>query len=177
MRLPVVAAVVLALAAAAPAGAKDGVVARVAEPTQLANAAGEVVTVEFTLRNPNGRPFSALGVFVRLRSATSGDYAEFGAREVGGSGSGRFAARAVVPEGADDVVIGLEGTNSYGRSDALFPIANDPFPGDPPAARAGSAVERATSATPRWPFTLVALAALLPLTWLVLSRRQRSRNR
>lgn len=121
-----VVASVAVLAAAAVAPAKEGARARLATTLPLDAAPATRIRVGWTVHvmdDKRGRvPFNAIGMFVRLLSAT-------GARSTTAFASatahpdGRYAADAVVPAGGvGGVRIGLRGT-----TDVLFPVDNDPF--------------------------------------------------
>jgi hypothetical protein len=104
------------------------------------------------------RPFNAIGVFVRLLSA-SGDGSTVGFATHDAHPDGRYDAQVVVPKGGiGGVRIGLRGSSDAGASDARFPLENDPFAA--PARRVAVGQE-ATSGrpVPSWP----ALAGVLAL--------------
>jgi hypothetical protein len=173
-------ATVAALVAALPAGAKEGVTARLESTIPLAAPAGMHLTVRWSLaaRDEDGtrRPFSAAAVFVRLLSKT-GAGATVGLASPRAHADGTYAATVVVPEGGvRDVQLGLRGftsgANGTHNADVLFPIANDPLPGVAPVLR--TAPE--TDWTP-WlvgavfGFALVGVAA-----WCVMFVRKRPRS-
>ena len=123
-RIRYVAFALLVLACAAPAAAKDGVVAHLANPQALTAPAGTPVVVVWTLR-AGTQPFGARGIYVRLRGRTTSTAL---AQELA---PGRFRARVPIPSGGvRSIVIGLVGwrTDSHGtrRADWRFPIDNDP---------------------------------------------------
>jgi hypothetical protein len=120
----------VALVAALPAAAKEGVRATLTTTIPLDSAAGTSLDVAWTLASADGKPFGAGGVFVRLLSAT-GERAKTGFAR---GDTGDYAATVRVPKGGiGDVEIGLRGftsgANGTHRSDLLFPITNDPLPG------------------------------------------------
>lgn len=118
------AAAIVAVAFAAQAAAKDGVVAHLENPAVLRAAPGKRIVLVWTLR-AGTHPFGASGIYVRLRGrATSTGTAS----EVA---PGRFRARLTVPrDGVRSIVIALRGWRSdvHGtvRADLRFPIDNDP---------------------------------------------------
>jgi hypothetical protein len=122
--------IAVALVAALPAVAKEGVKATLTTSIPLDAPAGTRLHVGWTLASPDGSPFGAGGIFVRLASA-SGARAEtaFARGDTGG-----YTATVRVPEGGiGDVVIGIRGFTSGAtgthNADVLFPITNDPVPG------------------------------------------------
>lgn len=111
----------LAALAAAPAGAKEGVVAQVvsAEPRP-----GARVAVVWTLSSADGRrrrPFTAGGVFIRLASRAG----RASARTFAAHGPlGRYRAVVRVPAGGvGRVEIGLLGWTDAGPAPVLFRVA------------------------------------------------------
>ena len=98
-----------AVVAAAPAVAKEGVVARLVTIPREAEP-GSIITVVWTLASVDDgkrRPFGAGGVFVRLFGPHGSRSPRAYASELG---RGRYRARVVVPrEGVSRVVIGLMG--------------------------------------------------------------------
>lgn len=130
-------AVLLALVAAAvlatPALAKEDVEARLVTPVPLSAPPGEEITVAWMLVSVKDegkrQSFGASGVYVRLLSAahrkpTIG---------LAAGDDGRYQATVVVPEGGiGGIQIGLQGWVSdpagTHRSDAFFPITNNPLP-------------------------------------------------
>ena len=139
MRLSSIAAVAVcaALALAPAATAKGDVVATLVPAGVFDVPPGSPVDVTFRLQSREGL-FSANGIFVRVREARTGRKIEVAAEQ---RSFGWFSARFTMPAGGvDDVVVGLQGIRSGPegtvRSDLLFPIANDPFPGRPRAAEA-----------------------------------------
>jgi hypothetical protein len=120
----------VALVAALPAAAKEGVTATLTTTIPLDASAGTSLDLAWTLASADGKPFGAGGAFVRLLSAT-GERAQTGFAR---GDTGHYAATVRVPEGGiGDVEIGLRGFTSGAtgthRSDLLFPITNDPLPG------------------------------------------------
>jgi hypothetical protein len=117
--------VVLAvLACVAQAAAKERVLAHLANPQVLQAPQGRSIALVWTLR-AGPEPFSARGVYVRLRGLTTSTAL---GKELA---PGRFRARLPIPRGGvRSIVIGLVGwrTDSRGsrRSDWRFPIDNDP---------------------------------------------------
>jgi hypothetical protein len=184
MRAVTIAALVLAAAAFAvvPAAAKDGVHATLTTKVPLDAKPGSRLEVGWRLgyvEEGKRRPFGALGVFVRLRSASGAP----DATGFAGEDSGNFVATVVVPRGGiGDVQIGLRGYTSgaygSGRSDLLFPITNDPLPGVPRAASSPPAPptrEPAEGGTKGWMF-VVAAGLLLMIGATALTRRRTLRN-
>jgi hypothetical protein len=145
----------LLLATGPAALGKDNVTARLLSPLRLDAAPGDTITVVWGLAgtDESGRrqPFNAIGVFVRLRSA-SGGRPTIGFATPDAHPQGRYDAQVAVPEGGiGGVQIGLGGSSDGGASDVLFPLENDPF-----AAAAGG-VDRPLS---MW-LTLAGALALL----------------
>jgi hypothetical protein len=152
----------LQLAAGSAALAKEGVNARLLTPLRADAAPGEQLTVTWVLAgtDEHGRrqPFNAVGVFVRLVSASSGRPA-IGFATPDAHPQGRYDAHVVVPEGGIGAVqIGLRGT-----SDVLFPLENDPFAAP---AHGSATTQEATSdnSLPAWP-ALALLAVLGAVIW------------
>jgi hypothetical protein len=150
------------LAAGSAAIAKEGVDARLLTPLRADAAPGEQLTVAWALAgtDEHGRrqPFNAIGVFVRLVSA-SGGRPTIGFATPDAHPQGRYDAHVVVPEGGIGAVqIGLRGT-----SDVLFPLENDPFAAP---ARGSATTQEATSdnSLPAWP-ALALLAVLGAVIW------------
>lgn len=122
---------VVALAAALPAGGKEGVKATLTTRVPLTAPAGTTLRVAWTLTYRDDRggrhPFDGEGIFLRLLSATGA-----AARTAPAHGaSGHYAATVRVPEGGIRAIqIGIRGwstgPNGTRRADALFPITNDP---------------------------------------------------
>ena len=171
-RLMVVLAIVavagsLLLATGPAALGKEGVTARLLTPLRLdAAAPGEKITVVWGLgwTDEHGRrqPFNAIGVFVRLRSA-SGGRPTIGFATPDAHPQGRYDAQVAVPEGGiGGVQIGLGGSSDGGASDVLFPLENDPFAAP---ARGVAAGQEATSGRPLP--TWLALAGALALLGLL----------
>jgi hypothetical protein len=122
---------VLLLVAEPVAHAKEGVTARLLAPLPLDAGPGEKVTVVWALGGPDEqgrrRPFNAIGVFVRLLSATGGR-STVGFATPDAHPQGRYEARVAVPEGGiGGVQVGLRGTSDGAAADTLFPLENDPF--------------------------------------------------
>jgi hypothetical protein len=124
----------VALVAALPVGAKEGVQATLTTKIPLDAGPGVRLKVAWTLASVDedgqSLPFGASGVYVRLLSASGAD-AEAGFAD---SATGKYAATVVVPEGGiGDVEVGLVGwvndASGTRRGDAFFPITNDPVPG------------------------------------------------
>jgi hypothetical protein len=73
------------------------------------------------------QPFNAIGVFVRLQSA-SGGRPTVGFATPEAHPQGRYDAQVAVPRGGiGGVQIGLGGSSDGGASGMLFPLENDPF--------------------------------------------------
>jgi hypothetical protein len=135
-RLMVVVAVlavasVLLVATGPAALGKEDVTARLLTPLRLDAGPGENIIVVWGLgwTDEHGRhqPFNAIGVFVRLRSA-SGGRPTIGFATPDAHPQGRYDAQVPVPEGGiGGVQIGLGGASDGGASDVLFPLDNDPF--------------------------------------------------
>jgi hypothetical protein len=142
----------LVLVAAPAAVGKGAVRARLDRPVLVHAAAGETITVAWTLsyiESGERRPFGASGVFVRLLSASGGRpvtaYGKgrgTGPHRSGVGVPGAYIARVRVPQGGiGGIKIGLrgwritrgrkEGGRIIGerkeRADVFFPIDNDPF--------------------------------------------------
>jgi hypothetical protein len=118
----VLAVLLAALAFVPAAGAKDGVVARLANPEVLRAPGGTRVGLVWTLKEGR-QPFGAAGIYVRLN----------GGREILAAtlAPGRFRARLTIPRGGvRSIVIALQGwatdANGTRRADYRFPILNDP---------------------------------------------------
>jgi hypothetical protein len=139
------------LVAAPPAAlGKEDVTARLLTPLRLDAAPGDKLTVVWAVggTDEHGRwePLNAIGVFVRLLSA-SGGRPTAGFATPAAHPQGRYDARVAVPEGGiGGVQIGLRGS-----SDVLFPLENDPF------ARSAGGQDRRF---PIWPVLAGALALL-----------------
>jgi hypothetical protein len=152
--LLLVVAVTLVLGAV-PAAAKEGVKATLTTKIPLNAAQGTPLEVGWTLAylDENGRrqPFGAGEVFVRLLSASGAR-----AQTTFIDGSGTFSATVAVPEGGiGDVQIGLRGYVDGRPSDLLFPITNDPMPGNRRVAAPPSAAET-DGGSRAWVFAVVA---------------------
>lgn len=154
----VAAAVSLVVGAGSVALGKEGVKARLTTPLPLGASPGQTITVAWTLSDVDEqgvqRPFNAIGVFVRLHSA-SGGAATMAFATTDAHPLGRYAARVTVPNGGiGGVEIGLRGT-----TDVVFPLENDPL-----AVRAAAPVARAREATSGSSLpTLLALASVLAI--------------
>jgi hypothetical protein len=147
-------------AAGAAALGKEGVKARLLTPLRVDAAPGEKLTVVWALAgtDEHGRhqPFNAIGVFVRLLSATGGR-PTIGFATPDAHPQGRYDAQVAVPKGGiGGVQIGLRGSSDGGPSDALFPLANDPFAAPVREVAAG---QEETSGKP-WPAWLALAGAL-----------------
>jgi hypothetical protein len=127
------AVVTLALVAAVPATAKEGVEATLKSTIPLDAPAGTRLNVRWTLgyvEDGEWHPFGASGLYVRLRSASGGRPETAWA----GGDRGSYWANVAVPKGGiGDIEFGLVGwqtdANGTRRADAIFPITNDPLPG------------------------------------------------
>ncbi len=117
-----------ALTAVSQPRAKEGVVARLENPTVLRAPAGTRVALVWTLR-AGKEPFGASGIYVRVRDrigkATISEATELG--------PGRFRAWLSIPRGGvRAIAIALRGWVSDARgtrrADLVFPIANEPAP-------------------------------------------------
>lgn len=134
------AAVLLILAAAPTALAKEGVEARLETPLPLPGSPGQKVSVAWTLgyldEEGNRRPFNAMGIFVRLLSASGGAPS----MTFAGQGPlGHYVAEVTVPEGGvGGIEIGIRGTQCIlgecAPSGGLFRLENGPLPTSPVAA-------------------------------------------
>jgi hypothetical protein len=166
------------LSSALPAAAKDGVHATLTTNVPLDAGPETKVTIGWRLAYAEvgkRRPFGASGVFVRLGSA-SGAAAETGYAT---EDSGSYTAAVAVPEGGiGNIQVGLRGYTSgvrTGRSDLLFPITNDPLPGEPRVAspRPGRpARELAEGGTSRWMLVVAAGLLLTIGATAVITRRR-----
>ncbi len=121
----IVAAALLAL----PAVAKEGVTAKLDEPVRLSTAPGKTIRVAWRLVDPEGQPFGAGGIYLRV-SRCRGKPMMVPAID---RSRGRFSARVKVPRGGiRKVRVGLPGWRIIGekkeRADMLFSF-------DPPLAR------------------------------------------
>jgi hypothetical protein len=182
-RRPMVVLAVLAMAcslllAAGPrALGKEGVRARLLTPLRLDAAPGELLTVAWTLAgtDEHGRPqpFNAIGVFVRLLSA-SGGRPTIGFATPDAHPGGRYDARVAVPKGGiGGVQIGLRGSNDAGVSDVLFPLEDGPPAA--PAHEAGAGQETPSGRPfPTWAALAGALALLSVLGAAVWRARWRT---
>jgi hypothetical protein len=154
---------------------KENVTARLLSPLPLDAAPGEKLTVVWALggvdEQGRHRPFNAIGVFVRLLSASGGG-STVGFATHDAHPDGRYDAQVVVPKGGiGGVQIGLRGSSDAGASDARFPLENDPFAA--PARRVAVGQE-ATSGrpVPSWP-ALAGVLALLGALGAVVWRARR----
>jgi hypothetical protein len=121
----------LVLAAGPAALGKEGVKARLLTDLRVDAAPGEQLTVVWALAgtDEHGRrqPFNAIGVFVRLLSA-SGGRPTIGFATPDAHPQGRYDAQVAVPEGGiGGVQIGLRGSSDGAASDELFPLESDPL--------------------------------------------------
>jgi MYXO-CTERM domain-containing protein len=176
---------IAAAAVAAPAWAKEGVVATLEEPVALDAPPGEEVALAWTLalvgEDGTEQPFEAQGVFITLVSAAGGEpstgYAE-------GGSSGRYTATALVPAGGiGGIQIALMGWANGEPAPLAFPIANSPFPDvgngvlipptDPDATAPATQppAESESAGAPAW--MVIGLAALLALGIAVFVLRRR----
>lgn len=166
--------------AALPASAKEGVKATLSTSIPLGASEGTQLKVSWRLffldETGERKPFNASRVFVRLRSA-SGAHTKDGFALGDTHPTGDYRATVVVPKGGiGDVEIGLEGwsdaTGNIRRSDAIFPITNDPVPGGGGVASPPSSREDSTT----WGLLIgaagLALVAVFGVA-LVLGRRSR----
>jgi hypothetical protein len=141
---------------------KEGVKARLLTPLRVDAAPGEQLTLVWALAGTDeqGRrqPFNAVGVFVRLLSA-SGGRPTIGFATPDAHPQGRYDAQVAVPNGGiGGVQIGLRGSSDGAPSDELFPLENDPLAAPARGVAAGQ------EATPGWPWpTWLALAGALAL--------------
>ena len=166
----------LLLAAGPAALGKENVQARLLTPLRVDAAPGEQLTVVWGLRatDEDGRrqPFNAIGVFVRLLSAT-GSRPTIGFATPDAHPQGRYDAQVAVPKGGiGGVQLGLRGSSNGGPSDVLFPLENDPFAAP---ARGVAAGHEATSGKPLP--TWLALAGALVLLGVVVAVVWRGRWR
>jgi hypothetical protein len=129
-RKPVLVAALAVGLTAAPAAAKEDVVATLTAPVPLKAAPGDELTLAWTLASVDEdggkQPFDASGVYVTLVSGAGGDpttgYAE-------DSHDGRYSAAVEVPEGGiGGLQIALMGWANGEPSPVAFPIANNPLP-------------------------------------------------
>ena len=169
----------VALVAALPAAAKNGVKATLETSIPLAAKPGTKLGIAWRLAflDEHGRrqPFGAGGVFVRLLSA-SGAGAETGVADE--TGTGEYTAKVVVPKGGiGDVQIGIHswvsGPSGTRSSDWLVPITNDPMPGTARITGTPSGGQAASGST-LW-IVVVAGSALFALCVIaaVITRRKR----
>jgi hypothetical protein len=137
--------VVAAWLFAAPAPAKEGVVATLQTPMPSSAAAGTELDVSWTLASTDEKgkpvPFGASGVFIELYGANGAATTFFASGD--GGRDGEFSATVIVPNGGIAALkIGLGGTSSTATgtspSNLYFPVKNSPFPSDPPAGPVGA---------------------------------------
>ena len=167
----------LSLVAALPATAKEGVEATITSGVPLDPAVGTRLRVRWTLayvEDDERRPFGASGLFVRLRSASG---APARTAQAGGD-RGSYWADVVVPQGGiGDIEFGLVGsqTDARGtrRADAIFPITNDPLPGELRAHNPASAA--ANGGDGSWPIWLAILVGVALVTAAGLRAQARRR--
>ena len=113
-----------ALLLAVPASAKEGVRAELIKPAELdlTGTPGERTRVEWRLRDEEGTPFGAGGIYLRV-SRCGRKPLRIAARELG---IGRYSATFRMPRrGVRKLMVGLEGWRSYPsgrteRADAIF---------------------------------------------------------
>ena len=111
----------VALLAAVPAGAKEGVRAKLAAPVRLDVAPGKIIRVTWRLEHANGRAFGASGIYL-LVSRCGRSPLTIAATDRGRNG---YTARLRVPVGGvRSIVVGLQGWRITGarseRADARF---------------------------------------------------------
>ncbi len=165
----------LVLAAGSAALGKEDVNARLLAPLRVDAAPGEQLTMVWALAgaDEHGRrqPFDAIGVFVRLSSATGGR-PTIGFATPDAHPQGRYEARVAVPKGGiGGVQIGLRGASDGGASDLLFPLENDPFAAPAVGVAAG---HEATSGMPLAAWLAGGLALLGVLGTVVWRARSRT---
>jgi hypothetical protein len=154
------------LATGPVASGKENVKARLLTPLRLDAAPGDRITVAWALAGTDeqGRrqPFNAIGVFVRLLSA-SGGRSTIGFATPDAHPQGRYDAQVAVPKGGiGGVQIGLRGSSDGSASDVVFPLENDPLA----APARGVAAEQ--EARPGRPLPMgLALAGALALLGLL----------
>jgi hypothetical protein len=157
-----------ALVLAAPAAAKDGVQARVTTPIPADASPGDGLHVAWRLdfldRSAKYTPFNAVGVFVRLRSASTGA-STIAFATATAHADGRYDATVTVPKGGiGRVEIGLRGT-----TDVVFPLIGDPLVAS--TGGDGGGVARAV-----WLAPAVALLGLVALLLALRRRRPAARG-
>jgi hypothetical protein len=109
---------------AVPAGAKEGVRAKLDEPVRLDTAPGETITVAWHLVDQQGRPFGASGIYLRVSRCGRGPLTVPATqRSLGG-----YSARVRVPKGGiRKLLVGLRGWRIIGdqkkRADRFFQFA------------------------------------------------------
>lgn len=159
-RLQIVSAVVAATALALSLGhiafAKEGIKARLTTPLPVDARPGQKLTLEWTLagtdQDGNQRPFNAMGVFVRLESA-SGSASTMGFATATAHPDGRYSAQVDVPSGGiGGIEIGVRGS-----TDLIFPLENDPLPARP----TGPVLSRKGSTSSSNTMIVVALASII----------------
>jgi len=124
------AALLVVLLTGMTALAKEGITARLTAPLDLRSHSGERIAVDWTVagHDDQGRqqPFNAVGVFVRLFSASGGP-STIGFASPTEHADGRYDAQVTVPPGGiGGIEIGLRGS-----SDTIFPLENDPISSAP----------------------------------------------
>jgi hypothetical protein len=167
----------LSLVAALPATAKEGVEATITSNVPLDAPSGTRLRVRWTLayvEDGKRQPFGAGGLYVRLRSA-AGARAE---TAWAGGDRGSYWADVVVPQGGiGDIEFGLVGwqtdTRGTRRADAIFPITNDPLPGELRAHNPASAA--ANGGDGSWPIWLAILVGVALVTAAGLRAQARRR--
>jgi hypothetical protein len=124
------AALVLAVViTAVPAGAKEGVRARLDAPVNVNMPAGKTLRVKWRLVDEHGRPFGASGIYLRVSRCGRGPLEIAATRR----SRGHYSARVRVPTGGvRKLMVGLRGWRITGqrrrRADAFFQF-------DPPLHR------------------------------------------
>jgi hypothetical protein len=117
-----VAVLFVALAFVPVAGAKDGVRATLTNSIPHHASMGTRVVVSFKLADRTGRPFNAIGVFVKMICPTK-DASSIAFASATSHADGRYRVVATVPPGGlGNIRIGLRGT-----TDVYFPITNNPL--------------------------------------------------
>jgi hypothetical protein len=128
-------AVLVVLAVAPAAAAKEGVMARITTDVPTDAAPGETFRMAWTLQLPDGRAFSALPVFVRLHGADGASTTAIAEEQ--GYGSGVYVARATVPTGGmEHMQIGLRGSTEVFFEIEDLPEGMSPM-GDPDPGGSG----------------------------------------
>jgi hypothetical protein len=168
--LPVLAVAGWLLLAGPVAFGKENVTARLLSPLRLDAAPGEKITVVWALggadEHGQRQPFNAIGVFVRLLSA-SGGRPTVGFATPDAHPQGRYDAQVAVPKGGiGGIQIGLGGASDVGVGETLFPLENDPL------AAAARGVDKQV---PMW-LVLSGTLALLSVLGAVVWRRSGGRQ-